>query len=310
MADNEENREVPAHGNEWEVVSLSASAYAASPGAEQVKLKDDDHGNPDPVGEDKEGTSEAMFMSRHFVFPPSQHENLPLVPEKVEIPNEQAEQVNNDAPDFVAEEGGISNTKDGENWDAKALSMSDEFSGVQFVDEKGKSLSVSGTEFEEGMACHGLILVDKEQSLYSTAEFTSVHGEATIGRSALVEENKTFADDSSEEGLDLNISRSPKHMDEDKDDGSDLPCEAWWKRRALSLYAQAKEANAVWSIFIAAAVMGLVIIGQRWQVLQHKWPYGDEKMSKMLGPLSRLKDVIVGGQRSGSVIRSSTTSQR
>lgn len=276
MADNEENREVPAQGNEWEVVSLSASAYAASPGAEQVKLKDDDHGHP--VGEDKEGTSEAMFMSRHFVFPPSQHENLPLVPEKVEIPNEQAEQLNNDALDFNAEEGGISNTKDGENWDAKALSMSDEFPEMQFVDEKGKSLSVSGTEFEEGMARHGLSLVDKEQSLYSTAKSTSVHGEATIGRSALAEENKTFAEpvDSSEEGLDLNISRSPKHMDEDKDDGSDLPCEAWWKRRALTLYAQAKEANTVWSIFIAAAVMGLVIIGQRWQVLQHKWPYGDE----------------------------------
>lgn len=308
MADNKENREVPAHGNEWEVVSLSASAYAASPGAEQVKLKDDDHGHL--VGEDKEGTSEAMFMSRHFVFPPSQHENLPLVPEKVEIPSEQAEQANNDASDFVAEEGGISNTKDGENWDAKALSMSDEFPGVQFVDEKGKSLPMSGTEFEEGMARYGL--VDKEQSLYSTAKFTSVHGEAATGRSSLTEENKAFAEsvDSSEEGLDLNISRSPKHMNEDKDDGSDLPCEAWWKRRALSLYTQAKEVNAVWSIFIATAVMGLVIIGQRWQVLQHKWPYGDEKMSKMLGPLSRLKDVIVGGQRSGSVIRSSTTSQR
>ncbi|KAK1377220.1 ATG8-interacting protein 1 [Heracleum sosnowskyi] len=273
MADNKENREVPAHGNEWEVVSLSASAYAASPGAEQDKLKDDDHGHP--VDEDKEGTSEAMFMSRHFVFPPK--------------------------------EGGISNTKDGENWDATALSMSDEFPGMQFVDEKGKSLSVSGTEFEEGIVRHGLTLVDKEQSSYSTTKFTSDHGEATIGRSAQVEENKAFAEpvDSSEEG-----SRSPKNMDEDKDDGSDLPCEAWWKRRALSLYAQAKEANAVWSIFIAAAVMGLVIIGQRWQVLQNKWPYGDEKMSKMLGPLSRLKDVIVGGQRSGSVIRSSTTAQR
>lgn len=259
MADNEENREVPAQGNEWEVVSLSASAYAASPGAEQIKLKEEGHGHP--VGEDKEGTSETMFMSRHFVFPPSQHENLPLVPEKVEIPNEQAEQVNNDTPDFVAEEGGISNTKDGENWDAKALSMSDDFPGMQFVDEKGKSLSVSGTGFEEGMAHHGLTSVDKEHSLYSTAE-----------------ENKAFVEpvDSSEEGLDLNISRSPKHIDEDKDDGSNLPCEAWWKRRALSLYTQAKEANAVWSIFIAAAVMGLVIIGQRWQVLQHKWPYGDE----------------------------------
>ena len=276
MAKNEENREVPTHGNEWEVVSLSASAYAASPGAEQDKLNDDDQGHP--VGEEKEGTSEAMFMSRHFVFPPSEHENLPLVPEKIEIPDGHADQVNDDAPDLVAEEGGISSTKDGENWDVKTLHMTDEFPGMQFVDEKGKSLSMSGTEFEEGMAHHSLTSVDKEQSIYSATKLTCVHGEATIGGSALVGESKILAEpiDASEEGLDINISRSPKHMDGDKDDGSDLPCEAWWKRGAISLYAHAKEANAVWSIFIAAAVMGLVVIGQRWQVLQHKWPYGDE----------------------------------
>lgn len=277
MADNEEGREAPPRGNEWEVVSLTASAYAAAPGPKQVELNDDDKDHS--VGEDKGETSEAMFMSHHFVFPPSQHENLHLELEKTKIHNQQEDE---DAiPEFVAEEGGKSNTKDGENWDVKALNMSEDFPGIQFVDEKGKILSVSRTEFEEGMAFEGLNLVDKEQSIYSTANYSSVHGEATMGGSIAVEENRTTAEpiDLSEEGLDSEISPSPKSIDKNKDDGSQLPCEAWWKRRASSLYAHAKEANAVWSIVVAAAVMGLVILGQRWQqerwqVLQLKWQFG------------------------------------
>ena len=69
-----------------------------------------------------------------------------------------------------------------------------------------------------------------------------------------------------------------KPIEGDKYDDADLPCEAWWKRHAFSVYAHAKEANTVWSIFLAAAVMGLVIIGhqwqhERWQVLRLRWQF-------------------------------------
>ncbi|CAK9143829.1 unnamed protein product [Ilex paraguariensis] len=163
MADNEDREEITSRGNEWEVVSLTASTYAAAPGPKQ-----NDDEKDTAVGENESETSHAMVMSGHFIFPPRQRE----------------------------EEGGISNTKEEENWNFKGLAESDDFSGIQFFDEKDSD-------------------------------------------------------------VDSDISHFPKNSDEDKYDGSDLPCKAWWKRQASSLYAHAKEANTFWSIFVAAAVMGL-----------------------------------------------------
>ena len=85
MADNEEAKEIGPRGNEWEVVSLTASAYAAAPGPEPVDSSEDSIMMLDKhEGE----TSNAMFMSGHFVFPPNQHENLPIEPEFNEVDSE------------------------------------------------------------------------------------------------------------------------------------------------------------------------------------------------------------------------------
>ncbi|KAJ0112217.1 hypothetical protein Patl1_00346 [Pistacia atlantica] len=317
MADNEEGPENTSRGNEWEVVSLTASAYAAAPGPENVELKNDDKG--DANEEIEAEVSHALFMSGHFVFPPSEHENLPLEPgsAKSEICNEP---VGKDVVTEVgAEEGGRSSGKDDdENWTLKRLSVHNEFPGIQFLDEKGNGLSIPGTEFEEGTTLPGLNLSDKEGSICSAATFGSFHSEAVFGGSTTYDENvETEQTEHSEPGIDLpaDASKALKPTKDGKCAASDLPCEAWWKRRASSLYAHAKEANALWSIFIAAAVMGLVLIGQRWQqerwqALQLKWQLSisdEQKASRMLGPISRLKDAIVGGHRRGSFIRSSSS---
>jgi hypothetical protein len=43
-------------------------------------------------------------------------------------------------------------------------------------------------------------------------------------------------------------------------------CETWWKRcRGILWCMQAQQATALWSIALAAAVMGLVILGHQWQ---------------------------------------------
>ncbi|CBI40392.3 unnamed protein product, partial [Vitis vinifera] len=243
MADNEEGEETTSRGNEWEVVSLTASAYAAAPGPKGIEMSDDGKSNTFKGNEAE--TSHAMFLSGHFVFPPSQHENLPLEPDDTEIHNEHGSE------DVIPE------------------------SNVE----------------KEGTALKGLNLVDKEPDIYSAAKFSSLHSEPTIGGSTTYDGNTVIPD----------LVEPPEL--------------AWWKRRAASFYGHAKEANAFWSIFIAAAVMGLVILGQRWQherwqVLQLKWQFGvnDEKMGRMLGPIIRLKDVIVGGNRRGSFIRGSSTS--
>ncbi|KAA8516065.1 hypothetical protein F0562_019244 [Nyssa sinensis] len=315
MADKEEGEETTSRGNEWEVVSLTASAYAAAPGPKQVEMNDSAKGNT--AGEEAAETSHAMFMSGHFVFPPSQHENLQLEPENTEIHNVQV--VEEVVSELGAGEGGISDSKNEENWDVKEFTVADEFPGIQFFDEKGNRLSIRETEFEEGTDLQGLNLVDKEQSIYSAAKFSSFQSETTMGGSTAYDKNTMISEpiETSDRELDSDISQLPKPTTEDKYDGSDLPCEAWWKRRAASLFAHAKEANAFWSIFIAAAVMGLVILGQRWQqerwqVLQLKWQFSinDEKMGRMLGPISRIKDVIVGGNRRGSFIRGSSSTER
>jgi hypothetical protein len=43
-------------------------------------------------------------------------------------------------------------------------------------------------------------------------------------------------------------------------------CETWWKQcRGILWCMQAQQATALWSIALAAAVMGLVILGHQWQ---------------------------------------------
>ncbi|WCJ22774.1 ATG8-interacting protein 2 [Euphorbia peplus] len=288
MADNEEQEENTARGNEWEVVSLTASAYAAAPGPKDVELKD---GNKDKVYEEDEAeSSRSLFMSQHFVFPPSQHENLPLEPESSEILDESVEK---NVPSEHDVEEGKSGGKEEESWPLKDMNIPDEFPGMHFLDEK-------------------------EQSVYSTATFSSFHSETGLGGSATYGDSPSIPDvnEASDNSTDssIDISHSPKSAKDAAYDGSGLPCEAWWKKRAASLYTHAKETNTFWSFFVAAAVMGLVILGHRWQQerwrsVQLKWHSSiNEKTGRMVGPISRLKDAFAGGHGRGSYIKGSYSS--
>ncbi|XP_073287224.1 ATG8-interacting protein 1-like [Primulina huaijiensis] len=305
MENNEEGGEEPVtRGNEWEVVSLTESAYGAAPGP-----KEDDPGHNRQVklnSENEAETSTAIFMSGHFIFPPSQHENLPLEPENVEIQNE--ERGKDDASQLIVEEGDKSYLKDEENSSIKGL-MPDEFSGIPTFDGKCSRLPVRGTDFKKDLAY-------EEQSIYSSAAFSSVDSEADLVDSNMIEDIGRMDDmiEGSDHASDSSLCSSEKIVDGDNYDDYNLPCGNWWRRRAISLYAHAKEANTFWSICIAAAVMGLVIIGhrwqqERWQILHHKWLSGikHERMGMMLGPMTRLKDVIVGGHRRGSVVRGNSS---
>ncbi|XP_019190468.1 PREDICTED: ATG8-interacting protein 1-like [Ipomoea nil] len=295
MASNEEVEETAPRGNEWEVVSLTASAYAAAPG-KQADLNDEHKSSAEYEAE----TSDAMFMSGHFVFPPSQHENLPLEPENNQIQTEQV--VKNEK--FVTEGDRTAGMKFEENMNVKGFGSS-AFPGIQIFDENGNILPISDAEFKEDTAA-------KESIKHSTAMPSSLHSEEHMAGSTIVEENiaSNCPLEPFEQGSNSGVSNKNKRDD-------NLPCQAWWKRQAASLVAHAKEANTFWSIFVAAAVMGLVILGQRWQherwqILQLKWQHGlhDERIGRMLGPLSRLKDIIVGGDRRGSFLKGSSTSSQ
>ncbi|KAH6775719.1 hypothetical protein C2S52_013280 [Perilla frutescens var. hirtella] len=228
-----EGDEIAPKGNEWEVVSLTASAYAAVSGHQQGDLSHDSQGNFG--GGNKVEASNPMFMSSHFVFPPSQHENLPLEPEYSEINDDKGDEF---------EEGGKPDVKDKENVKIEELMLSD-----------------GSADFQKD------VVFDKETSVSSSAEFQSSHFEATTDKFNTVVEGEftghmpLLQDNASDSGF-LNFEKPTEGKNYDC---SDLPCEAWWKRRAITLYSQAKETDTFWSIFIAAAVMGLVIIGHRWQ---------------------------------------------
>ncbi|KAL3652612.1 hypothetical protein CASFOL_002293 [Castilleja foliolosa] len=280
MAD-EEGKDDPPRGNEWEVVSLSASAYAAAPGPQQVDPNEDSQITLDSKHRDE--TSTPLFMSRHFLFPPSQHENLPLEPEHKETPTGKG--IEDDVSQLLKE--------DNETVTFKGL-MSDEIPGIPIFDDKGNSLSVSGVGFGNEVA----------QNIYSSATFSSFHSDAEEGEGT---------DDSTEpvdSAVDLGLHDIEKLDKGDEHDGVDLPSEAWWKRQAVSLYEHAKEANTFWSIFVAGAVLGLVIIGHQWQQERWKVLKLDERMGRMLGPIYRFKDVIVGGHRRGSLVRGGGSIER
>lgn len=300
-------------GNEWEVVSLTASAYAAAPGPKGNESIHEEKGGAMSENDEAE-TSRALFMSGHFVFPPSQHENLPLSgSEQITRGEKEGEHF----AEMSAHKEGKFEEKEEENWNIEGLGVTEEFPGIQLFNEKdNRRLPIHGSGFDEAAALHGLSVDEKEQNIYSTAEFSSLQSGKAIGGSVASDESTVVS--SPAEPSDVVDSSSltlpsPESGKGEEQDDSGLPCGAWWKRRVASLCAQAKETNAVWSIFVAAAVMGLVLIGQRWQqerwqILQQRWQLSisDEKSGRIL---TRLKDVIVGGSRRGACI-SATPAER
>ncbi|KAJ4956827.1 hypothetical protein NE237_013610 [Protea cynaroides] len=260
---NNEGEEASLRGNEWEVVSLTASTYSAAP---CPKKSDDDTGNE--FMEYDEETYHAMFMSDHFVFPPSEHENLPLEPNKNEIDNEPKDEgvAANKLQIFNMNKSDKNNL---ENLNVKEFRVPDEFPGIQFFDEKGDRLSAHGAEFEEGMGLQGPNLITEEKSMYSSAKFSSLNNEADISGSTVNDEHAAVAEscDPSQRSLDScsDFSKSISRTKEVKLNKSGIPCKAWCKKTVASLYTNTKQANAFWSIFVAATLMGFVILGQRWQ---------------------------------------------
>ncbi|KAH9604126.1 hypothetical protein KSS87_010466 [Heliosperma pusillum] len=294
-AENEEG----ARGNDWEVVSLTASAYAAAPGPKGDESIHEDNGTA-VTGNEEPETSRTLFMSGHFVFPPSQHENLPIVPEKIEQPRGDQQH------DLVSEMNllneGKFEEKEDDKWRIEGLDVTKEFPGIPLSEEKSR--------VNEPTAPHGLNVDDKEEDFYEAVQRDLFHSSTVMGGSGAYDERAVVNDlvETSNDVTDPSypISQAPESGKKDDADDSELPCGAWWKRGVASLCAHAKETSGFWSIFVAAAVMGLVVLGQRWQqerwqVLHQRWQLsvGDEKSGRIL---SRLKDVIIGGSRRGTYV--------
>nr|CAD1836013.1 unnamed protein product [Ananas comosus var. bracteatus] len=171
-------------------------------------------------------------------------------------------------------------------------------------DEKEVERSSSrGTDWEV-VEHENLPIVPDYSEIHSESEGRQVAGDvATVHETEFFDEGKglpegeelnlvgeeefTLANDDSDESDEPSQQgESPtKHAKKDEDDkycGSGLPCESWLKRHATCLYRHAKETTTLWSVVVAAALVGLVILGQKWhreklQLHQLKWRFNIKK---------------------------------
>ncbi|KAK6140629.1 hypothetical protein DH2020_025629 [Rehmannia glutinosa] len=302
--DNNDGEEIVREGNDWEVVALTESAYAAAPGPKQ-DIPHISHSNL--IGDDNADTARPMFMSGHFGFSSSTHENLPLEPECKEKCRGKGS--DHEVPQVTVQQGGKWDPKHEENLHIEGL-VSNEFLGVQRYDEKGDNMSFYSSDFGDIASSD---LIEEEQSMYSTGKFGSYDDEAAAGMSYKAGEGTGSAEPF--ENLDHAVNPGVSNIEEYKfNEPPNVPCEAWWRRHAASLYGHAKNANPFWSIVVAAAVMGLAIIGHRWQrdkpqvfQLKPQLVIDNEGSGWILGPMGRLKDVSLSGQHISYIRVSSST---
>ncbi|KAJ8510748.1 hypothetical protein OPV22_001182 [Ensete ventricosum] len=199
-----------------------------------------------------------------------EHENLPIEPAISETHSEP------DGHDVSSAVFYDDNLLDNLGKQKLQTESDDDLHGIECFDKENM-------EFQEGIGFQGLNSVGKEKGNFADSQSVAFHSGAHESGTEFETEGISNA----------NTSTCQEHArpNEDKSDGSDLPCQSWWKRRAASMCDHAKEANTFWSVVVAAAFVGLVILWQRDKLHLHqtKWRFSisDVRMSRMLGPLRR-----------------------
>ncbi|CAN6239002.1 unnamed protein product [Urochloa humidicola] len=280
-------------GNDWEVVQLTASAYAAAPAPRR----------PEPCEEaeakkysTKGGDSEAaLLMSGHFSVSQSEVESL-LIGADIKEPHK--ELCNQDA---------VSNEGDEEKYQETCKhKLEDDLPSIPSL-EKGKNVSLGDLEFDDGKALQGMSLVGEESVGFSSPIYSSIEAEKDLGRSVTESRNEKKAEESTLHIVNptTGSSKVVSSGEQNKPDGSG-PRDAWWKKQLLSLYKNAKESNNFWPIVAAAAaaaaLVGLAYFGHRLNKGKLQLQLGKqtpssnkEKINDAVGPLNRIKDILVAG---------------
>ena len=219
MADDNDVTGVSPVADEWDMLSLTSSIYA-SPlfrrGFDPINLP----GYGDVINI-QEGTQTGLVMSDGFVFPPSEHENLPIEPEHDNLP--------------IEPEHDESNTN-----------------------SDGKESSCAGNNDDDW--CH----VSPEEIDGISNENLSDNSDLPAAREATVPDSQP---------TEINAKREKDHTT----CKADLPCERWWKRKTTYLFHHIKGVTTVCSVVAAGAVVGFVVMGQRWQ--QDHWHLHQFKFS-------------------------------
>ncbi|KAM0852689.1 hypothetical protein ACQ4PT_051588 [Festuca glaucescens] len=197
-----------------------------------------------------------LFTSDDFVFPPSEHENLPI----------------------ESELDGLNTNTDGLEGSCVGNLVEDSDEPHQEVDDKPHQ--------EVDDEPHREVDDNSDENLSFSSDLLSAI-ETTSSESKL----------------------SEIHADQEKNNmcrKSDLPCEGWWQKKSTSVFHSIKGMTTV-SIVAAGALVGFVIMGQRWQqdrlhLHQFQFSVSGESMNRMMGLFSRLKDGLPGSQQLRSLL--------
>ncbi|XP_078148148.1 ATG8-interacting protein 1-like isoform X1 [Carex rostrata] len=217
-------------GNDWEVVSLTASTYAAAPGPQTPSTP--------PSGHRKLESLDSSYTTKQYEFePPSSM----FMSDHFLLPNEEEM---DESSQYEQKE--TSKAKEDEL--QKSLSMSSGFEPLRgSIVEESETLPAYEEQERETKG------VEKEG--WWKKQVLTVYKNAKEATTTRVEK------------------------------------EGWWKKQVLIVYKNVKEATPLWSVFWATALVGIAIVGQRWQreklqiqQLKLQFRINNERISCMVVP--------------------------
>ncbi|KAJ4785082.1 mesoderm induction early response protein [Rhynchospora pubera] len=154
-------------------------------------------------------------------------------------------------------------------------------------------------EFESpsSMFMSGHFLLPKEKEIDESSKFeeteTSKAKEDDLQKSLSMSSGfESHVGSIAEESENPEMDEQKSDVEQEEDNQTKgLEREGWWKKQALTVYKNMKEATTLWSVFWAAALVGIAIVGQRWQreklqiqQLKLQFRINNERISCMVVP--------------------------
>ncbi|XP_006648139.1 ATG8-interacting protein 1-like [Oryza brachyantha] len=271
-------------GNDWEVVQLTASTYASAPGPKMSELSDE--AEVKGYGTKGDDSAAALLMSGHFSISRNEVETLLRDTDSKERQKELCGQ------DAISAEG-----DDGKFQETCEHKLKDDLHRIPSFD-KGKNLSLVGMEFDDGKAFQGMGLVGEEPVGFSSSRYSPIDSKNELSWSVTESKNEKKTEEPALQNVNpvVDSSKVVASSDENKPDDSEPPRDASWRKQ----YKNVRKSIKFWPIIVVAtALVGITYFGRRWKKtkLLHQpvklYPSSNEKINEAVGPLNRIKDILV-----------------
>ncbi|XP_047065553.1 ATG8-interacting protein 2-like [Lolium rigidum] len=274
MADADNYSSGGGGGSGWEVVSLTASTYAAAPGPVPPLLLDSQTELSPPAD------AAAIFMSQHFNLPA----DAPLAdlngPREEEEPN----------PAMVDDEAAGTEDLNMQN-ERKTEMQDDSLTGSEFLSD--------GNGLQEGCGLVGSAVGERLSTILCPPDAAGSDIRPTTHHRAAADVNSA-SPPAAHVVTAVSLSSGAASDAAYKGPSSKIPCEshAWWNKTFSFLRSNSKQSLTFRFVFVAATIAGLAFPGQRDRLqLRLEFNVDTEKMSSAVrDPLGQVKlNMLVGG---------------